>query len=163
MSQNARKLATAAFAIAFCTMIFVPQFAHSQAIQVYESSCFMHFDNSLRSSCLLDQVPTGKQLVIQEFDAQGQLDPGNKPSLFALSTGRTTSHYFTYAFVGSDDEFDYLDTHQATTLYVAGGRSPACFVRIPKVVNLRSTYTCVISGYLVDTTSGQQGISTDHR
>ena len=159
MSLRAGKPAAAAFLIAVCALVFLPRFAHSQTVQAYESSCVMNFADSLRARCSFTMVPEGKQLVIQEFDAQGRLDPGNRPFVLRLSTALGEGHYFTYSFMGNDDEFDYLDTHQATTLYVAGGRTPSCIAAIPKVRNLLSRYDCAISGYLVNATSDQQEIT----
>lgn len=133
-----------------------------EAIQVYGSNCGFLFLGSDEGGCAFSAIPDGKQLVVQEFDAGGSLEAGNRPILLALNNTITQSNYFPYTFMASSGGFDYLATHQETRLYVAPGMTPACDVHLAQTSN-SGAYRCDISGFLVDVPSGQEGITSPHQ
>ena len=132
-----------------------------EAFQVYESSCSINFQEKKSGDCRFTAVPDGKQLVVQEFDGRGSLEAGNRLLLIAFSGKHAgldaISHFFTYTFMGSDGTFDSFATHQETRLYVASGIVPVCRASLIRGSVLGS-YRCVVSGFLVEMPSVQQGI-----
>ena len=122
-----------------------------EATQPYESTCTLSIGGFLFGVCTFQSIPSGKRLVVQEFDALGELvPPGLKP--VAVSWSHATfgiAHYFTATFMGtSNSGSDFYATHQETRLYANPGDSPACTVTVNG--NSNSTYICQISGFLVD-------------
>lgn len=127
-----------------------------EAVQLYGSSCSISFNGSGGALCFFTTVPEGKELVIQEFDAQGGVEAGNRPLSLALLYTISSGNYFTYTFEVNSYSFDYLSTHQETRVYVIGGTTPACSVTLPQ--NSQGQYSCNISGFLVDTPLGGSSI-----
>jgi hypothetical protein len=117
------------------------------AIQPYEDFCRMDFRGFSDSSCSLQTIPSGKRLVIQEFDAYGNLEGGLKPVSIRLLPGNIF-HYFTATFMGTRGGADYFATHQETRLYVASNTTPSCAVALSSTSN--EIYYCELSGFLVD-------------
>ncbi len=132
-----------------------------EAVQVYGSSCSFAFASSTTGSCEFTAVPQGKQLVVQEFDAEGELEPGNRPTTILLFNTITGSNFFAYTLMASGNGYDYLVTDdKEMRAYVAEGEVPECGVAV--VENSTGDYYCNISGYLVDVPSGSQPITVQH-
>jgi len=118
-----------------------------EATQPYESFCNISFNGSATGFCMFAAIPSGKRLVIQEFDAGGEIEAGLKPIIVQLSpTG--TRHWFPATFMGSAGGFDWFATNQATQLYANSGTMPGCFVDVSN--NSSGVYFCQLSGFLVD-------------
>lgn len=123
------------------------------AIQPYEDSCIISFSGP-GGSCSFQAIPSGKRLVIQEFDASAGvvtgsagIETGLKPTKLILFTQR--AHSFTATFMGSDgSSYDFFATHQETRLYVAPSQTPFCAVTLNG--NSNQKYSCALSGFLVD-------------
>jgi hypothetical protein len=128
-----------------------------EAIEVYGSHCAFSFGSSDSGSCAFLPIPHGKQLVVQEFDAFGRVETGNRPFEIALAGTITVGNYFPYTFMVNTGGFDFLNTHQETRVYVVQGTTPQCFVAVPAVS--QGFYGCNISGFLVDVPLGGQGIT----
>ncbi len=128
-----------------------------EAVQIYGSHCAVSFDGSDSGSCAFIPIPHGKQLVVQEFDAFGRVETGNRPFELALAQTVTAGNYFTYTFMVNANGFDFLATHQQTRLYVLQGSTPQCFVALP--ANSEGIYGCDISGFLVDVPLSAQPIT----
>jgi hypothetical protein len=116
------------------------------AIQPYEDNCTISFSGIAGRSCNFRAIPSGKRLVIQEFDAQGDIETGLKPLEIVVRT--PTLHYFTATFMGNDGFLDFFATHQETRLYVAPSQTPVCTVTLNG--NSNHVYDCQLSGFLVD-------------
>jgi len=127
-----------------------------EAVQIYGSQCFVVFSGLSYGSCNLTAVPEGKRLVVQEFDAQGTVESGNRPIYIQLVNTISGGNVFTYMFMVNANGSDYLATHQETRLFVAAGQTPQCAVGLGNDSN--GSYRCEISGFLVDVSSGEQGI-----
>jgi hypothetical protein len=125
-----------------------------EAVQVYGSHCGVSFGGNDSGSCAFIPIPFGKQLVVQEFDAFGRVETGNRPFELALARTITVGNYFTYTFMVNANGFDFLTTHQETRLYVLQGSTPQCFVALPAIS--RGIYSCNISGFLVDVPLDEQ-------
>ena len=128
-----------------------------EAVQVYGSHCGVSFDGSDSGACAFIPIPHGKELVVQEFDAFGRVETGNRPFEIALARTVTVGNYFTYTFMVNANGFDFLTTHQETRLYVLQGTRPQCFVALP--ATSQGIYNCNISGFLVDVPLGAQPIT----
>ena len=126
-----------------------------EAIEVYGSHCALSFGGSDSGSCAFQSIPHGKQLVVQEFDAFGRVETGNRPYEIALAGTVTVGNYFPYMFMVNTGGFDFLNTHQETRLYVLQGTTPHCFVAVPAAS--QGLYSCNISGFLVDVPLGAKG------
>ena len=126
-----------------------------EAIEVYGSHCALSFGGSDSGSCAFLPIPHGKQLVVQEFDALGRVETGNRPYEIALAGTITVGNYFPYTFMVNTGGFDFLNTHQETRLYVLQGTRPQCFVAVPAASG--GIYSCNISGFLVDVPLGEKG------
>jgi hypothetical protein len=128
-----------------------------EAVQVYGSHCLIAFDGNDSGGCAFIAIPYGKQLVVQEFDAFGRVETGNRPFELGLAGALSGSHYFAYTFMANTAGFDFLTTHQETRLYVLQGTKPQCFVALPATSG--GIYNCNISGFLVDVPLAEQPIS----
>ena len=128
-----------------------------EAVQVYGSHCAVSFGGSDSGFCSFIPIPYGKQLVVQEFDAFGRVEAGNRPFELALARTVTVGNYFTYTFMVNANGFDFLATHQETRLYVLQGSTPQCFVALP--ATSEGVYGCDISGFLVDVPLAEQPIT----
>jgi hypothetical protein len=128
-----------------------------EAFQVYESSCSINFQEKKSGDCRFTAVPDGKQLVVQEFDAFGRVETGNRPFELGLAQTVTGGNYFPYTFMVNTNGFDFLTTHQQTRLYVLQGTRPQCFVALP--TTSQGIYSCNISGFLVDVPLAEQPIT----
>jgi hypothetical protein len=124
------------------------------AVQPYEDFCPILFSGSFVGSCDFLPIPSGKRLVIQEFDAQGTIETGLKPTSIAIVTS-LLQHAFTATFMGTLFGFDNFATHQETHLYVAPTVAPACVVVLTG--NSSQVYDCELSGFLVDVPAGGSG------
>jgi hypothetical protein len=118
------------------------------AIQPYDDFCRIDFSGGSGSACNLQTIPSGKRLVIQEFDAYGELEGGLKPISIKLLPGQLY-HFFTATFMGSSGGADYFATHQETRLYVPSNTTPGCGVTLSSTSSF-SRYYCQLSGFLVD-------------
>ncbi len=117
------------------------------AIQPYEDNCIIFFSGVAEGNCYFHAIPSGKRLVIQEFDAKGGIETGLKPIALNFFTP-AVGHAFTATFMASSSGFDYFATHQETRLYVAPSQTPKCFVSLTG--NSGQAYNCALSGFLVD-------------
>jgi hypothetical protein len=131
-----------------------------EAVQLYGAFCIVEFSSRNGGACDLTAIPAGKELVVQEFDAVGRVEPGNRPLLISLEDTITGYNVFPYTFMANDGRFDYLATHQETRLYVLPGYLPICVVELP--AGSLGSYVCNISGFLVDVPSGQQAITVQN-
>ena len=122
------------------------------AVQPYEDQCFIAFNGSPGGSCRFQTIPSGKRLVIQEFDAGGAVETGLNPAQVYL-VPTTIPHVFTATFMGSFSiGFSNFATHQETRLYVPATYSPQCAVQMTS--NSNGNYECALSGFLVDVPLG---------
>ena len=128
-----------------------------EAVNVYGAHCAASFGGSDSGACTFTPVPYGKQLVVQEFDAFGRVETGNRPYEIAIAGTVTTGNYFPYTFMVNMQGFDFLNTHQETRVYVLQGTTPQCFVAVPAAS--QGLYSCNISGFLVDVPLAAQGIT----
>jgi len=121
------------------------------AFQPYEDECIIAFNGLTGGSCAFQPIPSGKQLVIQEFDAFGQIETGLKP-YFALLTSWWVYHYFPATFMNSAYGIDTFVTNAETRLYAPASYAPGCSVYL--TANSYQYYNCQLSGYLVDMPEG---------
>jgi hypothetical protein len=128
-----------------------------EAVQVYGSHCGISFEGNDSGACAFISIPYGKQLVVQEFDAFGRVETGNRPFELGLAQTVTGGNYFPYTFMVNTNGFDFLTTHQQTRLYVLQGTRPQCFVALP--TTSQGIYSCNISGFLVDVPLAEQPIT----
>jgi len=119
-----------------------------EAAQPYEDTCEMLFNAGTDATCHFLSIPSGKRLVIQEFDAGGDLETGLKPIIVALKPVGT-DHFFPATFMGTREGFDFFATHQETRLYAGAARAPSCDVGLSGISN-NGRYICQFSGFLVD-------------
>lgn len=119
-----------------------------EATQPYQDQCTLNLSGNDVGSCSFSAIPSGKRLVIQEFDALGVFIQGVKPLELAVNLQGYT-HYFPATFMGTNSEsVDFFATHQETRLYGLSG-APICSV----IVTSNSSggyYLCQLSGFLVD-------------
>jgi hypothetical protein len=120
--------------------------ATAEGAQPYEDTCGFLFGGQGSGSCSFQAIPSGKRLVIQEFDALGILETGLKPILIEVVLAK--GHSFAATLMGNPGGFDYFATHQETRLYLSSG-TPSCFVAASGVSST-GEYACAFSGYLVD-------------
>lgn len=128
-----------------------------EAVQIYGSSCSISFGGNDSAGCSFLPIPHGKELVIQEFDAFGRVETGNRPFELAVAQTLTVGNYFPYTFMVNTNGFDFLATHQETRLYVLQGTRPGCFVAL--VAASQGIYNCNITGFLVDVPLADQPIT----
>ena len=121
------------------------------AFQPYEDLCNFSFGGSDRGSCFFQTIPAGKRLVVQEFDASGDIETGLKPLYIVVNREHMgpVPHVVTATFMGSGPNFDYFATHQETRLYVGSNQAPMCFIALSGLSNF-GQYSCELSGFLVD-------------
>jgi hypothetical protein len=119
-----------------------------EGTQPYEDSCTMSFSTYAFSECSFQQVPPGKRLMIQQFDAGATLEVGVKPSVITFNAQHsgTNPHYFPATEMGSASYYDAFATHQETRMYVQGGNTPVCTVYLNGGSN--NYYHCTFSGLL---------------
>ena len=131
------------------------------AVQPYEDFCQVDFSGSDLASCNFQAIPSGKRLVIQEFDLNGIMETGLKPAIVGLIPS-TIPHVFTATFMGSfPDGFDEFATHQETRLYVPASSAPQCLIRATSTSY--GSFNCQLSGFLVDVPLGGSGDVQPHR
>jgi hypothetical protein len=128
-----------------------------EAVQVYGITCGIGFSGSNLGFCEFTAVPQGKQLIVQEFDANGQVETGNRPLSLQLLNTITSGNYFPYTFLVNADGLDFLATHQETRVYLEAGSIPACSVQLAQFSI--GNYDCDISGFLVDVPFGSATIA----
>src|SRR5215469_7846811 len=123
-----------------------------EAIQIWEDSCGISIPPSTNGgTCNFQQIPSGKRLVVEEFDAKGILDPGLKPVELDLIVSGLASHYFPATFMGTQSGGDdFFATHQTTRLYAPANIQPTCTVTLSANVVSGGGYYCRLSGFLVD-------------
>lgn len=119
-----------------------------EATQPYEDTCTTGFGGQTRASCPLHSIPSGKRLVIQEYDSSVNIEQGLRPGDVILETSGSVGHYFTATFMGTSVGYSTYATHQETRLYVAPGFQPICLVLVTSYSH--GTTRCQISGFLVD-------------
>jgi hypothetical protein len=104
------------------------------------------FNSSNSAGCFLRALPSGKRLVIQEFDADLLVGTGVKPANLLLN-GTVYSHYFPAILMGNYNGDQYA-AHQATHLYTNVAATPQCFATLSDFTT--GSITCNISGFLID-------------
>lgn len=132
-----------------------------EATQPYGDYCSIGFGGGTYATCNFRAIPQGKQLVLQEFDASGNVEPGNRPVYVLLDGSLSTQNAFPYTFLLNDGTFDWLATHQETRLYFPPGTTPQCAVRLPQ--SSSGAYLCDFSGFLVDVSQADQGTTVRHQ
>jgi hypothetical protein len=118
------------------------------AFTIWEDECVINMSNATVGTCNFVTIPTGKRLIIGEFDASGLMDAGVKPLSLGLGTG-PAGHVFPVTQMGSAGGFDYFATHQATRLYSPQNAQPQCTLQISAPAS-HVQYSCQLSGFLVD-------------
>jgi hypothetical protein len=117
-----------------------------EAMQPYEDNCVISFSGNGFAHCDLSALPSGKRLVLQVFEALGEVETGLKPIEILLSLN--TVHTFTATFMGGTGSDDFFATHQETHLYLSSG-TPTCYAGLTNV-SFSGSFKCVLSGFLVD-------------
>ena len=122
-----------------------------EAIQPYEDGCSMKISSTNDGSCTFQQIPAGKRLIIEEFDAYGFMDTGIKPIQLTLNPAGFVVHNFPATFMGSNGlvSNDNFATHQATRIYAPPTGQPKCGVVLSGNPT-GATYFCALAGFLVD-------------
>jgi len=108
--------------------------ATPDATQPHEDQRGVGLAGSPSGSCNFQRVPAAKRLVIQEFDASGQLVTGVKPISIYVVANRI-GHLFPATLMGIEAGLDYFATHQGTRLYAGPNQVPTCNVSITSVSN----------------------------
>lgn len=135
-----------------------------EAIQPYEDRCTAHPANGGNTAgCNFNQIPDGTRLVVEEFDAEVDIDTDVKPLEVTLNVSNVApKHFFSMTFMGSvsssglgigEQNVDYFATHQSTKLYAPASSTPSCAVflsRAQSSFNSASSFSCTLSGFLVD-------------
>jgi hypothetical protein len=129
-----------------------------EAVQLYGAFCQISFAGQNGGGCTFAAVPTGKELYIQEFDAWGEVETGNRPTYLLVGETIAGGNWFPYTFLANADGYDYVTTHEETRLYALSGSTPSCQVYLPQDSN--GIYGCNISGFLVDSPFGSDNIVT---
>jgi hypothetical protein len=119
-----------------------------EATQPYEDICAIQFNGTEDGTCHFLSIPSGKRLVIQEFNASGQFETGLKPIFVGLQPA-VNVYAFPSTFMGTRDGFDFFATHQETRLYGGAARAPSCSVSLSGISN-SGICICAFSGFLVD-------------
>lgn len=122
-----------------------------EAVHSYEDACGSFFGGNAFATCTFNVIPSGKRLIIQEFDAGVSVDASLKPvsvSLGALSNA-FIYHSFTTTFMGGGGGGDSFATHQETRLYASPNSHPNCVVLLTGN-SVGGQLSCQLSGYLVD-------------
>jgi hypothetical protein len=119
------------------------------AAQPYEDVCIMAINEFGYGACSFQVIPSGKRLVIQEFDASGTLQAGARPIYLYLTTQPGFDHHFAATFMGTGFGYDNFVTHQETRLYSLQNSTPTCSAAVTNPSN-SSFYKCYLSGFLVD-------------
>jgi hypothetical protein len=122
-----------------------------EAIQPYEDGCSMKIFSTNEGSCTFQQIPAGKRLIIEEFDAYGFMDTGIKPIQLTLNPAGFVTHNFPATFMGTVAAIssDNFATHQATRIYAPPTAQPKCGVVLSNSPT-GATYFCALAGFLVD-------------
>jgi len=120
--------------------------AMMEGAQLYEDGCSGAFGGNNYGNCYFHSVPSGKRLVIQEFDADVLVETGTKPANITLGGG-LYSHYFAATLMGNYNG-DQFATHQPTHMYTNVGGTPLCSTTLSNFSN--GSVTCNISGFLID-------------
>ena len=118
-----------------------------EGAQPYEDDCSILFSGSATGVCNFQAIPSGKRLVIQEFDSIGRIETGLKTLSLVIYSPASRQHYFTTTFQGSDPATDWFAGHQETRLYLPS-TTPSCAVTLSGPSTL--TFACTFSGFLVD-------------
>lgn len=118
-----------------------------EGAQPYEDDCSILFSGSATGVCNFQPIPSGKRLVIQEFDSMGRIETGLKPLSLVIYSPVSRQHYFTTTFQGSDPATDWFAGHQETRLYLPS-TTASCAVTLSGSSVL--AYACAFSGFLVD-------------
>ncbi len=119
----------------------IPLVVAPPTLQPYQSSCTV----GLALECNLAAVPSGKRLVIQEFDVQAQVSSGTLTGS-QLATSLNGTNVF-HSFPVTNNGGNFFVTHQATTLYADQNTNPLC--SIDTNGSISGTPACNVSGYLV--------------
>ncbi len=122
----------------------IPLVVAAPALVPYQSSCTI----GLTLTCSFQGVPTGKRLVVQEFDIQVQVNGGTLNSVqLTTSLGGSPS---THVFPVNNNGNNFYVTHQPTTLYADQSTTPFCGIDTNGSIS-GPTPVCNVSGYLVNT------------
>ena len=117
----------------------IPLVTTPGAIEAYQSTCNI----GILLTCNFTAVPTGKLLVVKEFDFDGV---GTSFSQLQLVTAIGGNPSVFHDFVGASMA-SHFAAHQGTTIYADSTGSPLCSISAGGI----TTATCNISGYLVNT------------
>jgi hypothetical protein len=119
-----------------------------EAVQIYDSSCAAAFNGGSDATCLFQAVPSGKRLVIDEFDSFGLMPTGINPLVIGVNTLSDTHFFPTASIMASGSGSNSFMGHQQTRLYLRAGVTPQCHVILSGVSG--AEWDCQISGFLVD-------------
>jgi hypothetical protein len=119
-----------------------------EAVQFYDSSCAATFNGGSDSTCSFQAVPSGKRLVIEEFDSFGLVATGINPLVIGVNTFADTHVFPATSIMATGNGFNSFTGHQQTRLYLKAGVTPQCHVILNNASG--SEWDCQISGFLVD-------------
>ena len=124
-----------------------------EATQPYEDTCTISIVGRSGGSCTFQSIPSGKRLVIEEFDGQATLGLDAMgdlvtPILIRLDTP-SKPHFFPATPMGTSARTAYFATHQQTRIYIGSTMAPQCMLGLSGQVNV-GTFVCDVSGFLVD-------------
>jgi len=119
-----------------------------EAVQLYDSSCAATFNGGSDATCSFQTVPSGKRLVIDEFDSFGLVATGVNPLVIGVNTFTATHFFPATSVMATGSGSNSFTGHQQTRLYLRAGVTPQCHVILNSVSG--SEWDCQISGFLVD-------------
>jgi len=119
-----------------------------EAVQLYDSSCAATFNGGSDATCSFQAVPSGKRLVIDEFDSFGLVATGINPLVIGVNTFSDTHFFPVTSVMATGSGFNSFTGHQQTRLYLRAGVTPQCHVILNGTSG--SEWDCQISGFLVD-------------
>ena len=125
----------------------------TEGTKQYEDTCSFAFNGNGGGFCLFHPLPSGKKLVVEEFDAAPGTPPdglevGCKPIVVSLNVTSAVKHFFPATFMGSRDGHDYFATTEKIRAYGDASTTPSCSINLTCFSN--QGYSCQIAGFLVD-------------
>ena len=131
-----------------------------EATQSYEDQCGIDFAGNSYGSCSFTAIPQGKQLIVQEFDAFGQVEAGNRPTSILLGTTPWVITSPTHSWLASAGSTILSRTRKRACMRPQARRR---YVRCSYLSFLHQGYICNFSGFLVDVSQADQGTTIRHQ
>ena len=125
----------------------------TEGTKPYEDTCSFTFNGNGGGFCDFHPLPSGKRLVVEEFDAAPGTPPhgletGCKPIIVALNVTSAVKHFFPATFMGSASGHDYFATAEKIRAYGDEFTTPRCTINLTCFSD--QGYSCQIAGFLVD-------------